>query len=420
MELLIGRTRPLDRERLIERVGPKLKSSVQPRPGDKPVIVVATQTIEVGADFDFHSMYIEAASYAAIKQRVGRLNRLGLRESARGAIVLVEAEAEDDVLYGNTTARTWELLEASALNGVVDLGIDFAPAHTASTSVAAPRTPELAPALLGLLAQTSPRPAFEPDVASFVHGFDSEQPDIAVWREGLRDDPIDVAIAAAILDAIPPLSSHEAMSLPLSSFYAWAATWDTAKKPKVLDSGDVDRDFIVSEIDAKSAARCLRLVSDRTGDDIVESLFVRDVRPGDLVVISCMQGGADAFGFAPESSERVEDLSLLARQVAKRSAVLVWTRALASSWMANEEQYAASTERLSAQLADAEIDDNALRDNVQTWFELWRDALPPLVACTFGALRKDAAFECIVVDGVRQGTSCVRENQLRRTWSTTS
>ncbi len=404
VELLIGRTRPLDRERLIERVGPKLKSSVNARPGDKPIVVVATQTIEVGADFDFHSMYVEAASYAAIKQRVGRLNRLGLRNAARGAIVLVEAEADDDVLYGKTIATTWELLNDGAANGSVDLGIDFAPPPRPDTAMNTPDTPELAPALLGLLVQTSPRPAVEPEIASFLHGFDSEQPDIAVvWREGLGDIEIDLDLAREVLDAMPPLSSHEAMSLPLSSFYAWAATWGTGKKPKVVDSGDLDGDFSDAEVDAKSPVRCLRVINDRKGDDTVESVFVRDLRPGDLIVISCKHGGTDAFGFAPESSERVEDLSLMARRVAKRSAVIVWTKTLASSWAANDAEYNRSVDRLAAHLVDVEIDADALYEHLQEWFELWRDVIHPSVAATFDDLRTKAVCECIVIGGVRRG-----------------
>lgn len=69
-------------------------------------MVVATQTIEVGADFDFHAMFVEAASYAALKQRVGRLNRLGVREAARGAVVLVRADAKADAIYGETINAT--------------------------------------------------------------------------------------------------------------------------------------------------------------------------------------------------------------------------------------------------------------------------------------------------------------------------
>ena len=105
VELLIGRVRPIDRDAHLSVLAPKLKASNAPRAGAKPVVVVATQTIEVGADFDFHALFSEAASFSAIKQRVGRLNRLGLRDGARGAVLLVRADAENDPIYGRQSAR---------------------------------------------------------------------------------------------------------------------------------------------------------------------------------------------------------------------------------------------------------------------------------------------------------------------------
>ena len=135
VELLIGRTRPIDRDDYAAKLMPNLRATGEPRPGEKPVVVVATQTIEVGADFDFHAMFLEAASYAAIRQRLGRCNRLGRRDGARGAIVLVRAGAEDDPVYRNTIETTWSLLTSHAEQGEIDLGISSAPAATTPTEL---------------------------------------------------------------------------------------------------------------------------------------------------------------------------------------------------------------------------------------------------------------------------------------------
>jgi len=74
--LLTGRLRPFERDRLVARWKPFLKAG-QPNEPERPVVLVTTQCIEVGADFSFDALVTEAASLDALRQRFGRLNRLG-------------------------------------------------------------------------------------------------------------------------------------------------------------------------------------------------------------------------------------------------------------------------------------------------------------------------------------------------------
>ena len=50
---------------------------------ERHLIVVATQTLEVGADVDAEYLVTEACGVRALTQRLGRLNRLGRYERAR-------------------------------------------------------------------------------------------------------------------------------------------------------------------------------------------------------------------------------------------------------------------------------------------------------------------------------------------------
>jgi len=72
--LLTGRVRPFDRDR---NLGKYLPAMMAGRESDLPLYVVATQTVEVGADLDFDALVTEAAPLDALRQRFGRLDRLG-------------------------------------------------------------------------------------------------------------------------------------------------------------------------------------------------------------------------------------------------------------------------------------------------------------------------------------------------------
>ena len=130
------------------------------------------------------------------------------------------------------------------------------------------------------------------------------------------------------------------MSLPFSTFRQWSSGWGRAKAAKLQDVGDLEGDAPPEfERDDKTTyADVLRVA----GDD-VKLVSTRNVHPGDVLVIPCSRGGADAYGFKPLGDERVRDLSLLARdpdlraqkdaRAERRERVLVWTVAIAKVWL---------------------------------------------------------------------------------------
>src|SRR4051812_27413682 len=101
--LLTGRVRPAERDRLLETLLPALRpgrtAATAPAIGG-PRIVVATQCIEAGADLDFDILVSELAALDALRQRFGRLNRIGTLDTGVSAIIAPAEIPADDPVYG--------------------------------------------------------------------------------------------------------------------------------------------------------------------------------------------------------------------------------------------------------------------------------------------------------------------------------
>lgn len=233
--LIIGRMRPLDRDQVTGKLQALLKTGHEPTKDDKLQIVVSTQCLEVGADFDFDALVSECASLDALRQRFGRLNRDGRPITARGVIVLPEDQRVEenklsddkpiDPIYGNATSRTWRWLESLATNGVVGFGLNVMTAAVQSArdslekaeafaQLLMPRqnAPVLLPAYLDCLAQTNPEPAVEPDVSLFLHGPQRDMAEVQVcWRADLPKNFNDWKDTVSLC----PPTSLECLPVPL-------------------------------------------------------------------------------------------------------------------------------------------------------------------------------------------------------------
>ena len=180
--LLTGRMRAVDREVVGDRLRRLQLHSGQStgRTLEKPVVVVATQTLEVGADLDFDGLVTECASLDALRQRFGRLNRMGRDIECCAAIVIRANQAEPkrgdegDPVYGKALTGTWNWLNDNKdANGKVDFGIaameNLLQELDENTLVAlnapAKSAPVMLPAHVDCWAQTSPEPRPSPDVA---------------------------------------------------------------------------------------------------------------------------------------------------------------------------------------------------------------------------------------------------------------
>ena len=124
--LMIGRSRDIDRDRIVRRLEPFRAGASSRSEVTAPLLVVATQCLEVGVDLDLDGLVTQAASLDALRQRFGRLNRAGRRIAAEGAILAIAEDLEkmaDDPVYGDRIRKTWETLTEIARDGIVDFGV---------------------------------------------------------------------------------------------------------------------------------------------------------------------------------------------------------------------------------------------------------------------------------------------------------
>lgn len=233
--LVIGRMRPIDRDELQR----KLRTLVGPdRPDilDKPVFVVATQCLEVGADYDFDALFTECASIDALRQRFGRLNRKGRPIEAAAAIITNDESIKgDDPIYGDSIKHTWEWLWANKdKNDQINFSIAlFRPLWEkveAERSIyldeecpkpllsPTQNAAVLLPAHLDALCQTNPQPVPSPDISFFIHGPQRDMAEVSVcWRADLCGDD---AFWPEIVRLLPP-TSPECITVPLWEVRRW-------------------------------------------------------------------------------------------------------------------------------------------------------------------------------------------------------
>lgn len=292
--ILTGRMRPFERDRLVEQWKSFLRAS-SPNEPDKPVILVATQCIEVGADFSFDALVTEAASLDSLRQRFGRLNRMGLPGAAPAVIVIREKdadEAEPDPIYGEAIGRTWRLLSghengenAKEALSPMDFGVQALDGTLAGiedlSPYLAPRpdAPILLPAHLDLLCQTAPVPHPDPDITLFLHGKERGTPEArVVWRADL---PQQQTKRWEEIVALCPPKSGEMLSVSLFRLRSWLEAPDVAD-----DDGDVEG--TTSAADRAGSTRPILLWRGRDRSKIC--CEAGDIRPNDIVVIPAAYG----------------------------------------------------------------------------------------------------------------------------------
>ena len=278
MLLLTGLSREREAERIRARILDPVNGIVATR-GVEPVrerhlVVVATQTLEVGADIDAEYLVTEACGVRALTQRLGRLNRLGHHPHARGVYVHLPPPKETWPVYGEEPTQVLARLEdecAERSGSVVDLSPGRVAEVLGPPGDDPGRAPEILPGILREWTKTTSPPDGEAPVEPYFSGIRGAEYNVSIiWR---------VHIPAEGELLWPRATDREAVDVPITD---------------VREALQGDEDLH-------------RLAPDGVTVEVMQS---KDLRPGNQVILLADRGLLDRFGWNPDASERVVDVSL--------------------------------------------------------------------------------------------------------------
>lgn len=341
--LLTGRIRPFDRDELLFRREVHGRHSGwlpwiaadRDVESPRPVIVVATQTVEVGADISFDTLITEAAPLDCLRQRFGRLDRLGNRKVSSAVIAgrsTSVSKSNVDAIYGKAIGATWAWLNSissgSGKNKSVDFGLNAIEDHLDElgsdelSSMLAPKqdAPYLQEKYTELWSRTNPTPAADPEVSIFLHGVDAGLPDVqVVWRCDLFNNgetKLEAKYEADYINtvALLPPTRMEACSVPIWEIHRLLS--QDSKREHVTgvsaELSDVEGTQAVATQDASQRAVLVWRGPERQSRKNPRGSHVAlasRIQPGDTIVLSSSTGGCDEFGWNPTAKKPVRDVA---------------------------------------------------------------------------------------------------------------
>ena len=299
--LLTGRMRGCDRNDLESTVIPFVRAG-RDRSKDTPFILVSTQCIEAGADFDFDYMITEAASSDALVQRFGRVNRFGEYGQSQAGVILQSGKIEDhDPIYGPAKSITYQFLKGV---GKLNFGPSHLPTFPPNTKSPEPETLQIRKEDLDNLVQTNPQPASGPSVSDFLHGINRGLPDVQlIWRSGLVDASGNLYPDAVERVKLIPPCGVESVSVPFIAAQQWFLGVKKASEygdVEGLESGEI-------KYSTKNPLGFPTILW--AGEDTTVLSIGRDIKPGMTLVVPSEVGGIDPLTkqWEPTSKAPVED-----------------------------------------------------------------------------------------------------------------
>ncbi|MDE0666796.1 MAG: type I-U CRISPR-associated helicase/endonuclease Cas3 [Acidimicrobiaceae bacterium] len=312
--LVTGRTRQGDadalRERLLSPEGgaPALSGMLPER--RQHLIVIATQTLEVGADLDFEYLVTEQCGVRALTQRLGRLNRLGRYAHAKAVYVHRPPRRSrsswtgvDDIdgthragawpVYGKEPEAVLERFDRQGFDETINLSPRLIGDVLGEPADDPGRAPAIMPGLLWEWIKTSTPAHGEAPVEPYFSGIAEPQRSASVvWR---------IFVPGTYSDESQDLTQDDDIltEAPAQMHRLW---------PRVAQDEVVE--VPVGELRAALRAAGMQSLQRSRDGNAVEPTRVGDLRPGDLAVLPVDAGMCDEFGWSPESRIPVTDLSV--------------------------------------------------------------------------------------------------------------
>ena len=281
--LLTGRVRELEaeqiRQRILHPIDGMIESSDTHGGRERHCIVVATQTLEVGADIDAEYLVTEQCGVRALTQRLGRLNRFGRFNHATAVYVHMPSDMRTSTedfwpVYGTEPKNL-----LNRLRNLVDTSeeVNLSPGSIGDTLGPPDEDPGRAPELLsGILwewVKTSSSPRGEAPVEPYFSGIRGSQKLVSIiWRAHIPQENARLW---------PRAADQESIDVPISDV-------------REVLKDDLEDDGVI-----------------RLGSDGITIERASRLRPGDQIVLPIDRGLMDEFGWNPEATDTVRDMSLI-------------------------------------------------------------------------------------------------------------
>ena len=386
--LITGRMRPLDRVDALESIAPIVDPDCK-TPPDELTVIVATQAIEVGADFNFDALITECAAVDSLRQRFGRLDRRGsyfarTGKAAKAWIIgpksVVEVKKPDPI-YGDSTRETWAELKRRAEASLLDVGPLDLRDFPGPASAPKAQAPLLLKTYMDVWVQTNPEPIVQPSVEWFLHGIDLDgatSPDVSIlWRWDR---------SAETLHLVPPRQA-EFLQVPIDAAKSWLAGGEEVDVADVARAESTQAS-VSSHASDHSSSKWMRW--EGFGKD-PESIDIKEIRPGDVLIVDPSKGGLNGGTWDPASTEPVTDLGDAAQVAHGRRVTLRLDRRLPGTPSPPSP-------------ADESEADSPVRERMRQWLDALEDR-PPWIAEAINRLNDDFEITAVGVDDGAVGDS---------------
>ena len=360
--LVTGRMRPLDRIKIMNRIAPIVDPDSKQRP-EELIAVVATQAIEVGADFSFDAMITECAAVDSLRQRFGRLDRRGTNFERTGSAAsawiigpksVVESKRPDPI-YGESVKVTWQELEGRDKKGPIAVGPSSLRGFPKDATAPRHQAPLLLTTHMDAWIQTNPEPKAQPPIDWFLHGIDQGQaPDVSiVWRFDRTDETLRLVLPR----------QAEFLQVPINAAKAWLSG---NVEVDVADVNQEPADRRIELAQVGNTNKCERWVGFEEG---VETVGINEIRPGDIVLVDPSRGGIRAGTWDPSSTEPVTDLGDAAQiEYGRRATLRLDIRLLDTDSPAKPDDESEADRSARVRISEWLLERSEASDNRGRWY----------------------------------------------------